>query len=59
MVESHLIGAYADEKIFIKELNDFLGGWDYDRIEVQYRMAMNNCTNEVLFSALIIIKDVR
>ena len=57
MVECHLIGAYASEKDFVKELNDFVAGFDYDNIEIQYRMVMNE--NEVLFSALVIIKDCR
>ena len=57
MVECHLIGTYARESEFIKELNDFTSEFNYENIEIQFRMVLNE--TEVLYSALIIIKDVR
>jgi len=57
MVQCHLIGAYAKESDFTKELNDFIAGFNYENIEIQFRMVMNE--REVLYSALVIIKDCK
>ena len=57
MCEVKLIGAYAKESDFENELNEFIKQFDYENLDIKYQMAMNE--NEVLYSALIIVKDCR
>ena len=55
MCQIKLIGAYAKESDFEKELNEFISNYSYDNLDIKYQMSMN--VNEVLYSALIVIKD--
>ena len=57
MCQVKLIGAYAKEADFEKELNEFISKFDYSNLDIKYQMSMNE--GEVLYSALIIIKDCR
>ncbi len=57
MCQVKLIGAYAKESDFENELNEFIKQFDYENLDIKYQMAMNE--NEVLYSALIIVKDCR
>lgn len=57
MTECHLIGAYASETQFIKELNNLVKCFDYSNIEIQYKMVLNE--TEVLYSALVVIKECK
>ena len=57
MCQIKLIGAYAKESDFEKELNEFISNYSYDNLDIKYQMSMN--IDEVLYSALIIIKDCR
>lgn len=57
MCEVKLIGAYAKESDFENELNDFIKQFDYENLDIKYQMTMNE--NEVLYSALVIVKDCR
>ncbi len=55
MCQVKLIGAYAKEDAFEKELNEVISKFDYSNLDIKYQMSMNE--GEVLYSALIIIKD--
>ena len=57
MCQIKLIGAYAKESDFEKELNEFISNYSYDNLDINYQMSMN--IDEVLYSALVIIKDCR
>ena len=57
MCQIKLIGAYAKESDFEKELNEFISNYSYDNLDIKYQMSMN--IDEVLYSALVIIKDCR
>ena len=57
MCQVKLIGAYAKEADFEKELNEFISKFDYSNLDIKYQMSMNE--GEVLYRALIIIKDCR
>lgn len=57
MCEVKLIGAYAKESDFENELNEFIKQFDYENLDIKYQMAMSE--NEVLYSALVIVKDCR
>ena len=57
MCQIKLIGAYAKESDFEKELNEFISNYSYDNLDIKYQMSMN--LDEVLYSALVIIKDCR
>ena len=57
MTQAKLIGVYANEEIFIKELNNFIKAFDYENLEIQYRTIMDK--NHHYFSALVIVKDCR
>ena len=57
MCQVKLIGAYAKEADFEKELNEFISKFDYSNLDIKYQMSMNE--GEVLYSALIIIRDCR
>ena len=57
MCQVKLIGAYAKEADFEKELNEFISKFEYSNLDIKYQMSMNE--GEVLYSALIIIKDCR
>ena len=57
MCQVKLIGDYAKESDFENELNEFIKQFDYENLDIKYQMAMNE--NEVLYSALIIVKDCR
>ena len=57
MCQVKLIGAYSNESFFERELNEFIKQFDYENLDIKYQMTMNE--NEVLYSALIIVKDCR
>lgn len=57
MCEVKLIGAYTKESDFENELNEFIKQFDYENLDIKYQMAMSE--NEVLYSALVIVKDCR
>ena len=57
MCQVKLIGAYAKESDFERELNDYIRQFDRLNIDIKYQMTMNE--NEVLYSALVIVKDCR
>ena len=57
MCQCRLIGAYAKEKDFTKEINEFISKFNYENLEIQYKMCLTD--NEVLYSALVIVKDCR
>ena len=57
MCQVKLIGAYAKESDFERELNDYIRQFDRLNIDIKYQMTMSE--NEVLYSALIIVKDCR
>lgn len=52
-----VIGENAHSGRFQSEINEAIKNFDYSNVEIKYQMAMNE--NEVLYSALIIIKDER
>lgn len=57
MCQVELIGAYAKESDFENELNEFIKQFDYENLDIKYQMTMNE--NELLYSALVIVKDCR
>ena len=57
MCQVKLIGAYAKESDFENKLNEFIKQFDYENLDIKYQMTMNN--NELLYSALVIVKDCK
>ena len=57
MCEVKLIGAYAKESDFENELNEFIKQFDYENLDIKYQMTMNE--NEVIYSALVLVKDCK
>ena len=57
MCQVKLIGAYAKEEDFEKELNEFISKFDYSNLDIKYQMSMNE--ENILYSALIIIRECR
>ncbi len=49
-----IIGAYNIEADLEDKVNEELLKWDFEQVEVDYRMCMNE--DEVLYSAMITIK---
>ena len=56
-MEVIVIGAHPSESKIQNEINEVLKKYSPENVEIQFKMAMND--NEVLYSALIIIKDCR
>lgn len=54
MCQVKLIGAYAKESDFERELNDYIRQFDRLNIDIKYQMTMSE--NEVLYSALVIVR---
>ena len=57
MCQVKLIGAYAKESVFENELNEFIKQFDYENLDIKYQMTMNE--NEVIYSALVLVKDCK
>lgn len=57
MCQVKLIGAYAKESDFENELNEFIKQFDYENLDIKYQMTMNE--NELIYSALVIVKDCK
>lgn len=57
MCKIKIIGAYAKESDFENELNEFIKQFEYENLDIKYQMTMNE--NELLYSALVVVKDCR